>query len=210
MKKTFFFLCCALCLQNPQAQRSVSFISPARLYQEGKTLYENQMYAACIEKLLEYKKAAQNPELIQEADFLLAASGFYRKNENARLELTAYLDKYPVNRHQDETCFMIASAYFSEKDYQESIFWFAQVELNNLSDEQQEDYAYQLGYSYLENGNKAEAKRLFSLLKANSSQYRTTATFYLAYIFYAENDYNQALALFNQLKNQEKFNPDVL
>jgi TolA-binding protein len=210
MKQTFFLLCCVLYLQSLSAQRSASFISPDRLYQEGKLMYDNQNYAGCTEKLLEYKKTANNPDLIQEADFLLAASGFYEKKGNAGLELKYYLDKYPVNRHRDEACFMIASSHFSEKEYGIAIFWFAQVELDNLSDEQQEDYAYGLGYSYLETGNKAEAKRLFSLLKTNSSRYETAATFYLAYIFYTENDYSQALSLFNQLKDLEKFKPDVL
>ncbi|GHT12434.1 hypothetical protein FACS189426_15810 [Bacteroidia bacterium] len=173
-------------------------------------MYDNQNYAGCTEKILEYKKTATDPNLIQEADFLLAASGFYTKKGNAGLELKYYLDKYPVSIHRDEACFMIGSTHFAEKEYQIAIYWFSQAELDNLSDQQQEDYAYRMGLSYLETGSKSEAKRLFSLLKNNSSTYRASSTFYLAYLFYTEGDYKQALPLFNQIKDQAAFKPDVL
>jgi TolA-binding protein len=173
-------------------------------------MYDNQNYAGCTEKIWEYKKTATDPNLIQEADFLLAASGFYTKKGNAGLELKYYLDKYPVSIHRDEACFMIGSTHFAEKEYQIAIYWFSQLELDNLSRQQQEDYAYRMGFSYLETNSKTEAKRLFSLLKNNSATYRNSATYYLAYIFYTENDYKQALPLFNQIKDQAEFKPDVL
>jgi TolA-binding protein len=210
MKKIFSLLCCVFALQVLSAQRSASFISPDRLFQEGKYMYDNQNYAGCTEKMLEYKKTTTNPELLQEADFLLAASGFYAKKENSGIDLKDYLDKYPVTLHHDEVCFMIGSCHFSKKEYQIAIFWFSQAELDNLSLQQQEDCAYRISLSYLKTGNTAEAKRLFALLKNNSSTYRNAATFYLAYIYYTDSDYKQAFPLFNQIKDQPEFKPDVL
>ncbi|MDR3217813.1 MAG: tetratricopeptide repeat protein [Dysgonamonadaceae bacterium] len=210
MRKFLLLLCCVLCLQGIHAQRSSHFISPDRLFREGKYMYDTKNYAGCTEKLLEYKKMATGSDLIQEADFLLAASGFYEKKESAGLELKYYLDKYPVNRHRDEACFMIGSTHFSAKDYRVAIYWFGQVELDNLSLEQQEDYAYRLGFCYLEANTLSEAKRLYSLLRSNSVNYRNAATFYLAYLFYTENDFKQALPLFNQIKDQSDFRPEVL
>ncbi|MDR2853708.1 MAG: hypothetical protein LBV31_00185, partial [Prevotellaceae bacterium] len=201
MKKIFFLLFFVLCQQILFAQRSASFVSPDRLFHEGKQMYDNRNYVGCIDKILQYKKMAGDPVLIQEADFLLAASGFYQKKENAGFELKYFLDKNPANIHRDEACFMIGSTHYDKKDYQIAIYWFGQLELNNLSLSQQEDYAYRLGYSYLETGSKNEAKRLFSLLRANSAGYRDAATYYLAYVYYSEGDYNQALPLFNALKD---------
>jgi TolA-binding protein len=210
MKKIIILLCCVCCLQISFAQRSASFVSPDRLYHEGKYMYDNRNYAGCIDKILQYKKIAVDPALIQDADFLLAASGFYQQKENAGLELKYFLDKYPVNIHRDEACFMIGSTHYDKKDYQVAIFWFGQAELDNLSAQQQDDYAYRLGYSYLQTGANKEAKRLFSILRTSSKDYRDAATYYLAYIAYSENDYDQALSLFNTVKDKAEFKPDVL
>jgi TolA-binding protein len=210
MKKFIFFLCFIFTLHGMNAQRSAGFVSPFRLFQEGKSMYDNRNYAGCINKLVEYKKAASDWEQIQEADFLLAASAFYTGKENVALELKEYLDNYPVNRHRDEVCFMIGSNHYAQGEYPVAVFWFNQAELNNLSVEQQEDYAYRLGYSYLQTKKSEQAKRLFSLLRDNSLSYRNAATYYLACIYNSEGNYRQATAFFNTLKEKTEFKPDVL
>ena len=212
MKKFILFLICVFCLSETimLAQRSASFISPDILFHEGKNMYDNQNYAGCISKLLEYKKTASDIELIQEADFLLSASSFYMGKKNARLDLLYYLDNYPVNRHNDEACFMIGSCYFTQEEYPIAIYWFSKVDLDNLSITQQEDCAYRMGFSYLETMKFEEAKRLFSLLRDNSYSYREAATYYLGYIYFTEGDYRQATAFFNSVKDNPNFRPDVL
>ena len=212
MKKLMSFLTCVFCLSGTVvfAQRSASFISSELLFREGKNMYDNQNYAGCISKILEYKKTASDVELIQEADFLLAASSFYMGKQNAELDLEYYLADYPVNRHNDEVCFMIGSSYYAQEEYPIAIQWFEQTELDNLSAVQQEDYAYRSGFSYMKMQKPEEAKRLFSLLREKSVDYHSAATYYLAYICYTEGDYKQATALFNSVKNQPNFKPDVL
>ncbi|MDR2622209.1 MAG: tetratricopeptide repeat protein [Dysgonamonadaceae bacterium] len=210
MKKLLFLLCSMFCLQIAIAQRSVSYISPDRLFKEGKWLYDNQNYAGCIDKLLQFKQVTTDEELIQEAGFLLAASSFHQGKTDAGLELKRFLDNYPVNRHRDEVCFMIGSTHYKHEDYKIAIYWFSQADLDNLSISEQEDYAYRLGYSYLQTRQNKEAKRLFYLLRENSVNYHDVATYYSAYISYTEEDYKQALPLFNEIKNKKEFNPDVL
>jgi tetratricopeptide (TPR) repeat protein len=212
MKKLIFFICCVLCLSGTEAlaQRSASFISPDVLFREGKNMYDNRNYAGCISKMLEFKKTASDIELVQEADFLIAASSFYMGKESAGLDLKYYLDNYPVNRHRDEAYFMIGSSHYAQGDYPIAIYWFDQANIDNLSTEQQEDYAYRLGYSYLKTQKRDDAKRLFSLLRNNSDNYRWAATYYLAYISYTEGDYRQATVLFNTVRDQPEFRPDVL
>ena len=212
MKKFIFFLSCVFFLSGTVlfAQRSASFISPDILFKEGKNMYDNQNYASCISKLLEYKKTASDIETTQEADFLLAASSFYMGKKDVGLELKYYLDNYPVNRHRDEACFMIGSSHFEQGEYPFAIYWLNQANLDNLSVAQQEDYAYRLGFSCMKTQKTGDAKRLFSLLRDNSANYRSAATYYLAYIYYTEGDYKQATTFFNSIKNQPDFKPDVL
>jgi TolA-binding protein len=210
MKKLLFLLCGVFCLQTGMAQRSVSDLSPDRIFKEGKWLYDNRNYAGCTNKLLQFKQVATDEELIQESGFLLAASSYHQGKTTAGLELKRFLDNYPVNRHRDEVCFMIGSTHYKQSDYKIAIYWFSQADLDRLSLSEQEDYAYRLGYSYLQTNQNKEAKRLFFLLRKNSENYRAAAVYYSAYLFYAEQDYKQALPLFNEIKDKKEFKPDVL
>ncbi|MDR1764443.1 MAG: tetratricopeptide repeat protein [Dysgonamonadaceae bacterium] len=192
------------------AQRSVSFVHPDKLFSEAKIMYEEKNYAGCADKLLQYRNLSPNSELIGEADFLLAASQYYMGNGGALASLQEYLEKQPVNPHRDEVCYMLGSVWFNKNNYQQAIYWFAQAESANFSPEQQEDYCYRLGYAYLETGKESDARKLFSYLKDRSKRYKTPSTYYLAYLYYKDKDFNRALPLFSSLKDNSEYRPDVL
>ena len=210
MKRGIIFFCCFLSFQLLGAQRSAQFMSEDRLFYEGKAMYEEQNFSGCINKLLEYKQFSVNPEQIPEVDFLLVACAYYQGKEDALLTLKEYLDTYPVSLHRNEVCFMIGSLHFEEKDYVKAIYWLNQADPDYLSISQQEEYAYRLAFSNLETNRINEAKRLFGLLKENSTIYSKEAAYYLGYISYKEGNYNQAISYFSQLKNEPVFKEDIL
>lgn len=210
MKKGVLLFCCILCLQCLTAQRSSQFISQDRLFYEGKAMFDDRNFPGCINKLLAYKQAGTNTELVGEVDYLLAACAYYQGKGNALLELKDYLDSYPVTIHRNEICFMIGSLHFEEKDYNKAIYWLNQANLDFLSLSQQEEYAYRLATANLQTDKTDEAKRLFGLLKDNSRKYKREATYYLGYISHKENSFNQSLSYFNPIKDDPEFKEDIL
>ena len=210
MKKGVIFFCCVFCLQILSAQRSSQFISQDRLFYEAKSMYEEQNYSGCINKLVEYKKIATNIELISEADYFLVAGSYYQGKDNAILDLKDFLDSYPTTAHRNEISFMIGSLHFEEKDYTKAVYWFEQSNLDYLANEQQEEYAYRMAVSMLKTDKVGEAQRLFGLLKDNSKKYEQEATYYLGYINYKEGRFSQASGYFNHLKDNPKYKEDIL
>ncbi len=210
MKKIIIFLCLVMYLQSTLSQRSEPFISSTRLFDEAKAFYEDKNYAGCLDKLNAYKKQQiTSPDLLQEADFMIAASAFKQGRSDALGMLKDYLDAYPETRHQDEVCFMIGSGHFAIPDYNVAIHWLNRANLDHLSEKDQEDYAYRMAYSCLQTNRKEEARRLFGILRKNSDTYRDAATYYAAYIAYSDGQYSEAFPLFDQLKNNKNFQPDV-
>ncbi|GHV20457.1 hypothetical protein FACS1894174_02340 [Bacteroidia bacterium] len=186
-------------------------MSPNRLFDEAKTMYDDGNYAGCIDKIDQYKKQQiVNPDLIREAGFLLAASAYAQGRKDASVILKDYLDTYPESMHYDEVCFMIGSTHFEKQDYNVAIYWFEKADIDNLSIKNQEDYAYRMALSCLKSNKKDEARRLFGILRTTGENYRNAATYYSAYIDYSNGKYNDALPLFNQLRNNKEFRPDVL
>jgi tetratricopeptide (TPR) repeat protein len=211
MKKILFLFCGLMCLQSVFAQRSAMFSASDRLFREGKTMFDEGNYAGCIAKMLEYEKSlSTDAQLLEDAEFLTVASNFYLNRENTVADLRRFLEKYPVSIHKNEICFMTGSDYFRTGDFKQAVFWFKQTDIDRLSLKEQEDYAYRMGLASLETSNLAESVRLFGLLRQNSSQYRDAATFYLAYINFVQNDYQQALSFFNEVKDKREYRADVL
>lgn len=209
MKKIIFLFCCALYIQTTDAQRSAHFISPDRLFQEGQIMFVNKNYAGCIDKITEYKKQAESLNLIQESDYLLAASVFHQGRSDAGDVLKEFLDIYPETLHRNEICFMTGSVYFQKNDYQLAEYWLKQSDINLLSEPEQADFAHRMGIINLHADRDEEAFRLFSSLNRYSEKYKNTSEYYLAYLAYKKKDYDHALSRFSLLKNNPEFKPEV-
>ena len=211
MRRTIVFLCLVLIVQLVYAQRSEKYMSSSRLFYEGKAMYDDKNYAGCIDKINQYQKQPiTDPDLLQEAEFFVAASAFRQGRKDAVQLLKDYLDTYPEAFHYDEVCFIIGSGHFEEKDYAVAMYWLNRSNLNNLSLKDQEDYAYRMAFSALQTNKKDEARRLFGLLRNNSDTYHDVAIYYSAYIDYSDGNYSSALSLFSQLKDNKEFQQDVL
>jgi TolA-binding protein len=198
-----------LCIYPAKAQRSTEFISPERLFQEGSAMFKDKNYAGCISKINAYKKQVHDPDLIQEADFLLVASAFHQGKQGADYELREFLDTYPQSRYRNEICFMMGSIYFQKNENNRAGYWFEQCDVDFLSKAEQDDYRYRMGIIRLQNKENEEALRSFSSLKQQSSKYGNSAQYYIAYLAYREGNYDQALSQFMQLKDHIEFQPDV-
>ncbi|MDR0542402.1 MAG: tetratricopeptide repeat protein [Dysgonamonadaceae bacterium] len=209
MKKIILAVCCLTIVQLIQAQRSPEFISPDRLFQEGRAMFVDGNYAGCIDKITEYKKRNPLSRESEESDFLLAASAFHQGQGNAGYILREFLDHYPETARRNEACFMLGSVFFGNHDYATADHWLVQCDMNALSETEQADYAYRRGLIHLQNNNDKEAGRLFALLNQYSPKYLDAAEYYLSYISYKEGDYDRALNRFIQIKNHKTFQPDV-
>lgn len=210
MKKAIIPVCILLATHCAYGQRNQQFDAKDRLFVEGRELFILKNYPGCLDKLEAYKEDASNQDLIQEADFLIAAVAYEQGSEEALSLLNEFMDNYPTTPHRDELLFMIGSCHFAEENYQKAAFWYDQSNVANLSSEQQQEYCFRLAYSLLQTKKIDQSRHYFELLKRNSKKYEETATYYLGYIDYAKGNYKSALATMNKLKNDKVFGEQAL
>ena len=205
MRKTLILLCMiAGCLMT-YGQRSYQFEAPDRLFYEAKEFFELQNYPGCIDKLEAYKQYATNNDFLQEADYMLAYIAFEQDREDAIEIMEAYLDKYPDTRHRNEICFLIGSAYFSDKVHMMALYWLSESDLYALGTKQQEDYCFRMGYTLLQMERPDEARAYFIRAQQMGMTYFDASIYYLAYIDYASGRYDNAMTNFNWLKNNPEY-----
>lgn len=205
MKRILLTLAVASVLQLAHAQKSAYTVMPNRLFSQGKEMFLDKNYVGSQNTLQEFKRLSDDNKLIQEADYMLVSSLFYQGKANAGALLKDYLEEYPETYHRNQICFFIGTTHFDEKDWKKALYWFSQADMDYLTLDEQEDYSYRMAYSSLQNGERAEAKRLFGLLSRNSKKYGEPASYYLAYASFQEGEYEQALPILRRLKNKPEY-----
>ncbi|MDR2145341.1 MAG: tetratricopeptide repeat protein [Tannerella sp.] len=204
-KKILITLCLTVAFAAVNGQRSYRFDAPDRLFAAGKDFFELKNYAGCIDKLEEYKKVADNRDLIQEADFMLAYIAFEQGKHLSLDMLTSYLEKYPDSRHADMVRFLKGNCYFELGDYEAAEKSFSVVNIETLNVEQQEELLYRLAFSQLQNEQPETARQNFAIAREYNGVYAQASTYYLAYIDYTNAKFDEALKNFNKLKNTPAF-----
>ena len=191
------------------AQNSHKNVYPHSLYETGKELFLEKNYGGSIRALEEFIEVSDNDQLIEEARFYIVYASAELNQEGAEGKIEEYMRQYPVSAHTNRLTFLLASSYYKKKMYAEAVEWFDRTKIEQLSPEEQDLFFYRLGYAYLQQKEYETAGNLFKALQKNSSKYADDATYYIAYVDYCLQHYEQALKNFNKVKGLKKYSEEV-
>lgn len=113
------------------------------------------------------------------------------QNPNSPLVLTAY--------------YHLGNFYFFKKDYIKAFMSFEKTNIEGLTPAQQEEYYFNLGYSYFTVNRLESAQINFSKLISSPGTYREDALYYSGHISFANKEYIRALAEFSALSKKGKY-----
>ena len=91
------------------AQRENVPVSYRHLFEEGKSLFVHQDYAASRQVLIRYLQRAPQSEFMDEVDYMLACTAYELKESGFMEKLYAYLEKHPDSRYVNRIYSLIAS-----------------------------------------------------------------------------------------------------
>ncbi|WP_291528257.1 tetratricopeptide repeat protein [Bacteroides sp. UBA939] len=207
-------LCIALCCAPlfATAQTNEKTTSPQRLYREGQSLFQQKAYAAAIPPLQAFVQQTGDEDKTlshtgerMEAEYMLVCAAYELKDAKSINKLQAYLDEYPDTPHTNRLYALMASVYFFEGKYDEALAMFNPVRLHLLSDEERDDMTYRLATCYLKIGNVKEAAIWFETLRSTGKKYTDDCTYYISYIRYTQQRYDEALEGFLSLQGNKKY-----
>lgn len=207
MKSKLIIICLLLSASLTEMKGQISYQSnhPRQFFDRGREMFDNANYAGCTDQLEEFKKKSKDTDLIQESDYMIAVSAYETNNPKTVALLNKFVEKYPWSQHLYKIRFLIANHYFFNASYDEAVDAYIDIDMDRLNTDDQEEYCYRLGVSYIKTNRLAEAKPLFEALAAISQKYADPALFYNTYIAYAEGRYTEALAGFKKLENSVEF-----
>lgn len=183
----------------------VPFANQDKLFYEGKELFAEKNFNGTIDKMTRYKESATNTDLIQEAEMYVAVSEFEKNNSRSTELLENYIKKYTSGRHNLTARFLLASSRFYNKQYNDAIDLFEQINPDMLSAYDQEDYYLRLGISLLKEEKLDEANQVFEAVGSVSKRHKQKAQYYTSYIAYLQHNYKKAIPVLKKLENDPEF-----
>ena len=209
MKKIILLMTLVAVVQAGVAQQTVHRLPPENRFNEGKALFLEGDYAAAHEMLADFLDRSDDAALREEAEYMMAACGFYRGEEHGGERLMAFLKEHPESVHRNEGAFLVASYFFDRKEWQTAKEWFDRCSIDYLTPSEQEEYGFRRAYTLLQMEMKDEAERWFESLYRNSRKYGDAADYYLGYIAYSRGEYGAALERFDRLKNHPMYGEEA-
>ncbi len=200
-------LCCLPLLTSAQ---TVTQTTPTEdLFKESKLLFEQKAYTAVLKPLKDYLQqvpaTVENKTSRMEASYMLACVEYELQNKNCIDILQQHLAQYPETPFEERIKALIASAYFFEDNYESVLEVMTDINLEKLSKTDREDIIYRMAISYLQIGELQNAAIWLETLRTTTPRYEADCTYYLSYIRYTQNRYDEALKGFLTLQNEKKY-----
>jgi TolA-binding protein len=139
------------------------------------------------------------------ANFYTLASALRLNTAGAEKMLTAYMVDHPTSYLTETAFFDAANFYFNQGRYSYSLKWFSKIGEREVAKVQRPEYNFKKGYGYFVSKRYKNAKPLFEKVK-DLPAYQSDANYYLGYIAYQLEDFEEANRNFDKLNKSSDDN----
>lgn len=139
------------------------------------------------------------------ANFYTLASALRLNTAGAEKMLTAYMVDHPTSYLTETAFFDAANFYFNQGRYSYALKWYNKIGEREVSKVQRPEYNFKKGYSYFVSKRYKNAKPLFEKVKG-LPVYQSDANYYLGYIAYQLEDFEEANRNFDKLNKSSDDN----
>ncbi len=183
------------------AQKTIYYTNDNLNFQKAVELFDNKDYSNAYQLFEKYIQQGNKEQLlVTDAEYFKALCAYYLENKDAEQQLKSFVEKYPENTRINNALFYLADWYYKRKKYDDVLRSYEQVEIENLTKQQQAEYHFKKGYALMEKGNLNEASAEFYEIKDTDNPYYQHATYYYAHIAYQQKKYETGLENFLKLQ----------
>lgn len=160
-------------------------------------------------KKAEAQYADPHSEIRKNTEYYQAICAVELFHRDAEFLLTQFIYQHPESPLVKQAWFQLGKFFFRDKKYKKAVQWLKQVEPDLLTEEEQAEFHFKLGYGYFKTDDYDLALSEFAQVKSGDSPYATTAAYYYGHLQYQAGNFETALEEFKKLGNDEVFGPIV-
>jgi len=187
------------------AQRTAIYADPDALYKKGLELFDKKQYASAQKHFQDFAVAARSSLLKADAQYYAAACGIELFNKDSEWLMREFIEKNPSSPRINSAWLYLGRSNFRKKKYKETLEYLEKVDIYKLDKDELAELYFKKGYSYLQKGEDAGAKKEFYEIKDVENKYSFPANYYYSHISYKEKNYDVALQGFKKLVGNETF-----
>ncbi len=184
------------------AQETKVFYHEDKLYQDALNLYNNQQYQAAQSIFEQVKNTTKDGETEANSAYYSANAAIRLNQRGADKMMEEFVERYPTSTKRNSAFLDVADYYFETGKYPYALKWYKKVDAEAMSNTDKERYNFNNGYALYASKRPKEAERYLSKV-STSQKYGSQAKYYLGYIAYEQDDYDEASARFDQITDPE-------
>lgn len=190
------------------SQQSAVYTNDFADYNKALDLYNNHQYKAAQTLFKEVKSNAKTTSLESDCAYYVANCAVRLNQSNADELMEDFVQNYPSSTKRNSAYINVANYYFENGQYNYSRKWFDEVDESSLSKSELQEFYFNNGYAYFKAGRKGEAKKYLNRVR-DSKEYGSQAKYYLGFMAYEGDDYEEANEMFDQVKDENRYNRNL-
>ena len=199
-----FFLFFMAEIPQISAQQSAIYTNSLFEFDNAFKLFKDKQYQSA-QILFEKVKQNNNSQDVQaDCAYYIGICAIHLNQNNADELIEKFIKDYPTSSKTNQAYIEVAQYYFEQGKFPQALQYFDKVDENAMTYEQTEKYSFQKGYAYFTAGDKITAADYFNKV-INSKVYGTQANYYLGFMQYEGNNYQEANKYFQKVEGEEKY-----
>ncbi len=177
-----------------------------KTYRIAKELFSEGKYASALNEFENLRKiTGTENRYSDEIDYYIPVCYLELGNAEGRSRLKYFMESHPESPLINQAYFRLGNADFKLKQYKQALNEYKKTDKNTLSGNELDEYYFNSGFCYLEQGNTAKAKDCFAKLNDKTGPYYESSEYYKAHIDFLEGNYTAALTEFQKLENSKEY-----
>ncbi len=175
-------------------QESLSQQKPERLFQSGLDLLAHHQFGASYKAFGDFLNTNTISDFRQaDAKYYQAFCALNLYHANGEKLLEDFIAAHPGYPKAMMAYYDLGNFFYTEKNYAKASGYFAKVDFQSLSGEQQNTGRFRWGYCLFSLKNLKESLDQFNAIKVLGGQYGPAASYYGGFIEMSNGDYSNAL-----------------
>jgi TolA-binding protein len=212
MKKYICTVFVASCIFAASAQQTRFINDPQEKFKQAKEYYQKEYYSLAYplfkELNLNLHQSDRSSDALtyQEIKYYTIVCALKQNEAGAVEAAREYIDLDDNAARVEMMSFHLAEYHFRQKDFPLALSYFEAISTEHLSNREIADMKFQQGYAYFNLQRFDMAKPLFNTIRQlpNDPNF-IDANYYYGFIAFHDRDYNEALAAFKVVENNEEY-----
>ena len=190
------------------SQQTAIYTNDFADYNRAMVLFENNQYKAAQTLFQKVEQEVSSLELKADCAYYIAICAVRLNQSNADALMEDFVNEHPTSTKRNSAYINVANYYFNNGDYNRARQWYEKVDTAGLSRAEQQEFNFNNGYAYFKAGRKEEAKTYFNRVR-DSKEYGSQAKYYLGFIAYEGDNYQEANDMFEEVKGDGRLDKSL-